>query len=199
MNKPIMNAWRLARPAYKNFVNDGILIEKDWKNASSKICFLLKESNDDFIEISGHEWGPYGSSNLFWRNLRIWRHVIMERRQGNCPVLENALSEKELPLSDIAYVNLKKNAECKSKSYDPDIQSYVDNDWSFIFQQIQCLNPDVILCCGTFKYIQNKLGFKQLNSRVYSFGSQLFVDFYHPSGRKGYETTFNELSELLKK
>jgi hypothetical protein len=155
-HEELLSEWRSARPQYKPFCEDGILVEHEWKMASPKIAFLLKESNDDFVHIRGHRHGPRGNSRLFWRNLRIWRYVIACHFSGLQPTFAQAKLEKELPLADVAYINIKKHCQHRSVSDNRDIQSYIMADWTFLERQIQIIAPEVLVCCGTFRYIRRE-------------------------------------------
>jgi hypothetical protein len=190
--------WQNVRPGYRPFSNDGILVEEAWRSASPKIAFLLKESNDNFWDIRGQAWGPSGNSPRFWRNLAIWRYVVTSVLRGDEPSLETAKAVKEVPLADIAYVNLKKKAECRPRSDPSDIQKYVDEDWSFLTRQIEIINPDVLFFCGTFRFVRRKMPTVKLGEGVLRVGNRIAVDFYHPSWwGKGHEEFFSLLKNRL--
>ncbi len=185
--------WRSERPEYNHFSDDGILVDADWEMADVKIAYILKESNDGFLSIRGSAHGPSGSSKLFWRNLRMWRYVVRCHFNGSQPEFKQALFEKEQSLSDVAYINLKKNGEWRSTSNDKDIRDYVARDWTFLNRQIENIDPDVIFCCGSFKYIVGQLAAIHITGRIFRLGDKLVINFYHPSGRKSYRSTFDEL------
>jgi hypothetical protein len=190
--------WQEARPEYKDFSIDGILVEDSWKQANPKIAFLLKESNDGFVKIRGRSWGPQDNSGRFWRNLRMWTYITTECLNGRVCTFARTIAEKEKPLAEVAYINIKKKAESKSVSYDPDIHNYIASDLPFLKRQIEIIAPDILFCCGTFKYIRDKIELEGISKRIYSYQHLLVVDFYHPSfwGRKD-ESNFNLLHEML--
>jgi hypothetical protein len=190
--------WREIRK-FESFSDDGILVEDLWKQARPKIAFLLKESNDDFCKIRGRSWGHPGEGNsrLFWRNLRMWTYITTELLNGRVCTLERTIAEKEKPLAEVAYINVKKKAESKPVSYDPDIQHHLDEDWDFLNRQIEIIAPDVLFCCGTFKYLGGKIELEQISKRIYYHRHLLVVDFYHPSARRGYKSNFDLLHEML--
>jgi len=193
--------WKEAQPGYEPFCNDGILVEESWNTQRPKIAFVLKESNDGFHDIRGRGYwpGPRGSSPLFWRNLNIWSYTVKKCFNGEPLDFEEARGHKEDFVDHIAYVNLKKKAEYRSISNDADIQDYVDRDWPFIEKQLSLINPDVLFCCGTYKYIKNHLQPDHLGLGVYRSQGKIVVDFYHPSGRRvGYKRRFERLREMLK-
>lgn len=200
MNKhdKLFTQWKSERPEYESICDDGILIEDEWNKANPKIAFLLKESNDDFTAIRGAAHGPSGTSKSFWRNLRIWRYVLRCHILEEDADFETAKVEKEMPLSDVAYINLKKNAQSRSSSSDADILSYVGRDWELLNKQLININPDIIVCCGTLRYLKNvNLDLEHLGGRIYKLKDKLLVDFFHPSCRKSFQGMFDELKHDL--
>ena len=195
----LFDLWKKERPDYAPFSNDGILLEDSWETQSPKIAFILKESNDDFCDIRGRSYSPRdGNSRLFWRNLNIWSYTVKKYYCGETVGFDEARNRKEDPVGHIAYVNLKKKCENKSTSYDPDIQGYVDRDWQFIEMQLSLIDPDVLFCCGTYKYVMNCLPLTVLGTGLYQSQGRIVIDFYHPSGRVGYKARYDCLCEILK-
>lgn len=195
----LFTLWKNERPDYLKFSNDGILSKDLWDSLNVKIAFILKESNDNFTEIRGRSHGPRGTSNHFWRNLSKWKYTTTECLQNNIPNYTQALIEKEIPLDGVAYINLKKNAESKPKSNDKDIKKYLSQDWEFLQKQIDLINPQVLFCCGTYKYIKDKIDHIHLGKGVYrQNNNRLIIDFYHPSApSKSNEKAFKLLVHML--
>ena len=197
--KDLFSKWQQERPGYRPFSNDGIIGDRAWCSASQKIAFILKECNDDFWDITGKlEYSPSGgNSRLFWRNLNIWKYTVTSTLDGEVPSFEQAMALREDPVTGIAYVNLKKNAEFRNPSYAPDISKYVEEDWPFLTRQIEIINPEVLFFCGTFKFVRAKMEFTNMGPRAFRVGARTAVDFFHPSCRKGYKETFTLLRDLL--
>lgn len=197
----LFRLWKAARPEYTDFSDDGILDEKLWEGESPKIAFILKESNDGFCEIRGHS--PYdpkgGNARQFWRNLNMWSYTVKKRFNHETPGFEEAVACKDALVGHIAYVNLKKNCECRPRSAHWDIQGYVVRDWEeFLERQIALISPDVLFCGGTFRYLPKGLKENPVGDRVYRWGKRTIIDFFHPSSRKGYLETFELLSSILR-
>ena len=104
------------------------------------------------------------------------------------------MAVKEAPVEGIAYVNLKKKAECKRSSVDSDIRQYVESDWQFVSRQIEILNPRLLFFCGTFRFVRPRMEFLEIAERVFRVGDQTV---YHPSCRIGYARTFSELTRCV--
>jgi len=207
LQNKLRDEWKNARPQYDPFCDDGILsdeeIEKYWEK-SSKIIFLLKETHNEFCNIrQGFGLGPTGSGPTFWRKMRIWTYIIDEVLNGNSPNYEEAMKIKETPNNSIAYMNLKKYAEVdKGKSSnDADILNYLKNDKDFLLKQIKLISPKIILCCGTFRYINNpnyKLfdNIIKIYDKLYKANNIYLIDFPHLSGRESYKKGYDELLKI---
>ncbi|GHV17951.1 hypothetical protein FACS189493_6550 [Spirochaetia bacterium] len=192
--------WEYARPEYKPFCFDGVLIDEYWDKASPKIMFLLKETYGDFDEIRGCEFAGSGGSNTIFRRMRMWTFIIDEVINGRNPSYENTLKIKEAKNNSIAWVNLKKKVENQVYSNDYDILKYVDRDCEWLNDQISnYVKPNIILCGGTFKYC-NKLfsNIVPIVDRLYKVNNMFLIDFYHPSRRGGYEKDYDELLSIVK-
>lgn len=201
--KLLFEEWTKARPHYKIFCKDGILVNDEWDKQCPKIMFLLKETYTGFPEIIGRPHGPGGTSGTFWRRMRMWTYIIAEMFNNNTPIFQEAIKIKEEPNSKIAYLNIKKNVERienrnDAYSNDDDIRKYAKNDKDFLKQQIEIIAPDIILCCGTFKFCSDIFDqIENLSKNLHKASNVLLIDFGHPSQRKKYEKNHNDLVEIL--
>lgn len=205
LKEALYTKWESERPDYNKFCRDGILVESEWDKSHPKILFLLKETFEDFSIIEGNEYGPEGNSHTFWRRMRMWTYIITEVYNDRIPTFEKALSIKEEPNKDIAYVNIKKNAQKsknknEAKSVDSDIRSYAIRDKEFLQRQIDIINPSVVLCCSTFKFcdiIFNNI--RRVSDNLYNSNGIWIIDFGHPSQTYfSYRENFDALSKILK-
>ena len=195
--------WQKARPEYRPFCYDGILIDELWEN-SSKIMFLLKETYDHFYEIRGDEYAGSGTSNTFWRRMRMWTYIIDEILKGNEPTFNDTLKIKEELNNTVAYVNLKKYAEKKeyknmAYSNDYDILKYIERDKEYLLKQIDYIRPYIILCSGTFKFCDKLFeNIENISYRLYKTNNIFLIDFGHLSQRGSYEENYNELLKIVR-
>lgn len=217
LNKQLFDEWKSARD-YKLFCNDGILGKPDiWYQSDLRIMFLLKESNDGFRDIIGNVASAAdadkGSAKQFWPNLGWWTYAIKEVFAGNAPTFpskEELLSEKcnYGKIEPAAYVNVKKNAENQKVSNKCDLEKYARRDREFLKRQIELINPNVVVCCGTdFLYrdiysiytAEDKNNFTdfELWRICHLHNDRLVIDFYHPACRIGYEKLFYMLRDML--
>ncbi|MGZ0016906.1 hypothetical protein [Yeosuana sp. AK3] len=191
--------WKAERPQYKNFVSDGILNYSEYRKQNPKILFLLKESNSGFINIAPFPegYGPRGSSNMFWRYMRGYEHIIISALKEQ-PFNENKVLElKEKKNINTAYVNVKKQCDNNPTSNSMEIELFAQNDKELLTEQIELINPDVIYCAGTFssyKILYNEVN--KLSMGIYQTKERIVIDYYHLAHRKGYKT-FKELYNII--
>ena len=193
---------------YSYFVYDGILNYQKWNVSRPKIMFLLKETADDFVHIANNDIDiRNGNGSHFWWNICYWKYVVSSLYTGKDI---SFISTSELPesqqnyiLNDIAYVNIKKQCDNKTKTNDSEILQYALGDKDLLIEQIDLINPDVIFCNPiTFKaysnIYENKL--EALNEICFKYDNRLILKFRHPSYFQiagGRETHFNDLKNAI--
>ena len=192
--------WKNNRNDYEVFCDDGILLENDWDNSRTKIIFLLKETFKDFNIIKGKH-GPNGNSKTFWRKMQMWTHITDKIYNGEEITHLEAIKIKEKPNSEVAYVNIKKNVTkskevYKTNSLDEDIRKYAISDAILLKKQIDLINPNVIICCGTYKYLKYILPLDENQKNKYN--DIWIVDYRHLSNRKSYKSDNEDLIVKLK-
>jgi hypothetical protein len=192
-----------------NFTVDGVAPQNwdKWNESKPKILFLLKENfTTDFEPQYGVELRENGGRDQFSWNVARWRYVIKELFDNPRADIIYDKFNPALPVwvDDVALVEVKKLNEGASTSDNSDIKKYAKEDREFLQEQIEILNPDVIICCYTGdSYDQFRTPneeyvelFRKSNCPCYKDGNRLCIDFYHPSSF----TPFNsiELFDILK-
>lgn len=196
--------WITARN-YPYFVRDGILDYEKWAKTHPKILFLLKETADDFVFIADQKIDiTRGNGSHFWWNICYWKYLINCFSEKSEPQF---ISTKELPeikfnqniLDSIAYVNIKKQCDNRTRSNDSEIYGYAVRDCEFLKNQIDMIAPNIIFCTKvTFKsysYIY-KEQIDSLSELCFRHDNRLIINFKHPSFfqiKGGRETLFNIL------
>ncbi len=147
-----------------NIVDDGLCwasISKDcpskannywpenlWKESAVRILFLLKEPNGKEGE-DYKEWDWAKGSEIFGNTLAYWLEGIMKCSADYFPQYADLSTRKDiLQKFPLAIMNLKKVAGDSSASWE-EIWHYAEQDADFLKRQIQILNPNVIVCCGS--------------------------------------------------
>lgn len=214
------NRWMSERPNYKAFSHDGVLSSNpdDYFEADVRIMFLLKEapaglyastSKIDAGMIRGIDATSKskGNSPNFWKLLGMWTYVIDAVSCGVEPDLSDFYgfhNKGGYPLSNVAYVNLKKG-NGRSYSTWSDLKRYAGNDRDFLNEQIEMLDPDVIVCCGTYRVYAELVcdgeippGSQNVPVRNIDNG-RIVIDWPHPSRRCSPDSDFFEFKERCKK
>ncbi len=205
--KDLYENW-LKKRNYKEFTKDGILNYEVWEKTSPKIMFLLKESASDFINIAdkNHDIRK-GAGHHFWWNICYWKYIINQLHKGNTNL--KFFQTTKLPeakndyiINDIAYVNIKKKHQNKTKSENADIIQYAKADKELLIKQIDLISPDIVFCDKTtfnaYNILYGKLD--KLNNNCYKHNNRLIISYYHPSYfqiKGGRETLFYNLQTIL--
>jgi len=177
----------------KHFCEDGPIDDNKWEKSKSRIMFLLKESYSDFYIIRknpchGNMDFKKASAKRFWRNMRMSTYIIDEAlaNGGNVPSFPDTEKHQNDPNDSIAYVNLKKCVEKgKTSSNYYDIRNYVWRDADKLREQIDLINPRIIVCSGTYKYCPDLYDNLKKTAHEKLFlcekENRYFIDFWHLS------------------
>lgn len=198
---------------YIPFVRDGILLEDEWSNASPKIMFLMKEShkNTDWWQIAGSEIDISKNDKVrkIWENIVRWKFLL--NSYFNDGVIPSFLEKEELfrkalplkKLGDIAYVNVSKELG-ESSSNAKHLQNRAIEDREFLTQQIDIIDPEIILCANTFScyhpiYNGNQT-IEKVSDRIHKHKDRIIIEFYHPGPPAGNKdrALYQSFSDILK-
>ncbi|WP_143525186.1 hypothetical protein [Labilibacter marinus] len=169
----------------------------------------MKESADDFTQIAEKDIDiTSGNGSHFWWNICYWKYVINSIYNGKrCEFMDkNELPEVKFNqniLDDIAYVNIKKKCDNKTKSNDGEIFSFAIEDKELLIEQIELINPNIVLCNHiTFRSYCHLYGdeIEKLNEVCYKHNDRLILNFRHPSYfqiKGGRKTHFSDLKSAL--
>ncbi|MCW3805739.1 hypothetical protein [Plebeiibacterium marinum] len=193
---------------YEYFVRDGILNYEVWNTTKPKIMFLLKETADDFVNIADNDIDiRNGNGSHFWWNICYWKYVVSNKYINKdivfIPTRELPEAQKDYVLNDIAYVNVKKQCDNKTKTSDSEILEYANRDKQLLVSQIELINPDIVFCNSvTLKVYLIMYGdqLTKLNDICYKHNNRLILNFRHPSYFQiagGRQTHFSDLYNAI--
>lgn len=207
--------WMRARPAYRGFSHDGILSINvdDYFDADVRIMFLLKEAplgvygriKDGGMLIRGISVGSdaRGNSGVFWKLLGMWTCVIDILQLGEEPDIEEFYRDHNdggYGLFNAAYVNIKKGNGCAYSNWG-DLKAYARRDRDFLNEQIDMLDPDVIVCCGTYQIYAGIVCDGDIPSGSQSepvwddVNERIVIDWHHPAIRGNADSDFWRFKE----
>ena len=194
---------------YRKFISDGIVNYNKWeKQSTPKVCYFLKEAYDD-TEGKGfnlskklNEEEPWG----MWKKVAIWTQAIynsFSRDISDYPSKDFKSVFKNV-IQNIAVVNIKKSNGEKS-SNDNDLQQFINLDKEKIKREIELINPDIIICGKTFKFLKQILDDIEIydNSLIAKWKNVkwkniLIIDYYHPAGRYPNKVNYYSLLSIGK-
>ena len=191
------------KKGYRKFISDGIVNYDKWKNQSTpKVCYFLKEAYDthengfDLTKML-KEKEPWG----MWKKVVIWTQAIYNSFSGDIfdyPSKDFKSVFKNV-IQNIAVVNIKKSNGEKS-SNDNDLQQFINLDKEKIKREIELINPDIIICGKTFKFLKQIIDDIEIydNSLIAKWKNILIIDYYHPAGRYPNKVNYYSLLSIGK-
>jgi len=175
------------------FVCDGVVSEAHYLASKIKLCFVLKEVNDE----GGGGWDlreflRSGGRPATWDNVARWAFCIENLDEDiSWQTLESLCeSEKTRILRTICAMNLKKSPGTHTTERSS-FSAIVREDQQFILQQYEIYDPDITVCCGTGWEFREVLGLGCVELFETSRGIKWFKDnngcpiviFPHPEAR----------------
>jgi hypothetical protein len=209
----LFHKWIEKHPEIENnkFTWDGIVAQSEeefsfWLNSKAKILFLVKEAHGEYEPSI-----PTEIEKKFNLNLARWKYLVEGFfTNGEVP---NFPSDEILKGKNtgMAIVEVKKYDEGKKISSNEEIMHYAKRDAEFLREQIEIINPTVIICCGTFSSyedgiyanINDKIAheyygvFENIDASIYTHRNRTILNFYHPSYTKSPELLYNLLGQLF--
>ena len=195
-----------------------------WNNACCRLLILTKDTTVnggmDDIRIESARQNHTGvevktSLTTFYKNLTLWSYALLNALQGG-----RILSYDDTPdwdrlreiytTSPIARVNCKKQIGDSTISNEC-LKSHIERYASFLTEQVEMYDADVILCCGGGGvirdfvkrcYLPDLVRFSDDGWVWYSPSSRkVVIDSYHPSvlknKREMYEQMMTDLRAFL--
>lgn len=176
----------------ESLVPDGIIDEDQFTQAKYKILWVLKEpygeggfSYSDYIKDSFKFGEPYPTSGQMWHKITYTNYGILNGFMKWSDM--GALKEDNNifnALKSSALINLKKIVGGTTSLPDVIREAY-EKSKQIIHEQIKIINPDIIICGGTFGFIKPDLKFISPFGDVNEFGflieNRILINAYHPS------------------
>lgn len=180
----LFERWQNVRQ-YLGFKKDGVVNEPMFK--SPYILFICKEPNDQQQKEGDYrEWWNNEMLYTFSRRIGEWSHGIF-----NCfPPYESFSNEdSHQALRSIAFLNIKKVGGGRIADH-IEIIRWLERDIDFLKEEIEIIDPKLIICCLGLSKITRKL-FEEIPERDWQSSGygipyarirgRLILDFYHPS------------------
>lgn len=182
--------WKDENPGH--FVDGGIVDEERYEKCETKILYLLKEVNDPIQE---KDWSLVNFirsqivTSKFYRSIGIlglWNFGLQQGFPSYMSIMKDKEKSMAEGLSDIAITNLKKTGGGGSSNM-ADIMVHAKYTKELWVKEIELINPDIVVCCGTFSVVKEVLDFQtDVCESGALYGDALgtrFVEFPHPMYR----------------
>ncbi|MEL0630319.1 hypothetical protein [Psychromonas aquatilis] len=185
-------------PLSKGFAIDGPNDSDAWSKADKRILFMLKETygvKGDICQCMDSL--EYNKSNFYSnktnQNIAKLAYGIMTGKPSA------GLSSKKLSpfYSSSSTIEIKKSTG-KKKSNDKEILKHALFSEEFIKWQIDKLNPDIIICCGSIvhSFLVNNIYSTKVTDDITKIGDIVIIKSKHPSA-PGYKVD-NVVSDIKK-
>ena len=186
----LFNSWIGKR---EGFVVDGVVSEEHYINSSLKLCFVLKEVNDE----GGGGWDLRqfirdGARWQTWDNISRWVKCIskLDKDVGWSELANITEDDRKDTLKSICAMNLKKSPGGHT-TIKASFNKIVAEDKEYIQKQYSLYNPDITVCCGTGWDFRWALDLDKTEVYETSRGISWFLNtegkavvmFAHPSAR----------------
>jgi len=191
----------MYRGAIKTTVADGFLYrekgneEELWTNAPKRVLFLNKDANDNPGQDI-REWifrqHETDITVRIYKNMALWLYGLLKVDENGIAPDFDTISTRDystfIDKTPIAYVNCKKESGTSSignHSLAIHLEGYKD----FIKEQIQLLDPDIIVCGGGSSaikdFVTNNVYLNTIQVNTWMFfneeNNKLIIDSFHPS------------------
>lgn len=185
----LFSRWRASSTEFKDhFVEDGIIDPARWDQASVRILFILRETNgyrENMAALIHKACTTHPSSKLWDRptfhNVGRWAHGLLHASGAALPSFDDAHKNRKTSLLACAFINLKKTTGGARAT--EAVAHATARDAIFLREQIELIDPQVVVCGGTYKAIKQHLypAIRRVGPRVHDVGGRLFVNANHPS------------------
>lgn len=196
----------------EHFVPCGVVDEEAYLSSKPKLVLVLREPNDpdqkpgwsmvDFLQWQISRGLKGESIRPMWKRVGIWSYAIHNGFARYRDI--DSYSTAAKGLRDIGMTNLKKSGG-GGESNNKVIQKCAEDTFDLWKQELEIMNPDLILCGGTYWIIS---GLLRLNRQQTASGPwyshwqhndrrTLIASFYHPSYRGRSAMLYAFLKEAL--
>ena len=179
---------------------DGIFDKSEWGKVDKKILFIMKEVYDweggDLKDLFTN-----GPKYKMWHTVSRWAAGILH----NFPEYEeiDTWSIKKEVIKKIASINLKKTSGGSSSNMSV-INAYAHTDKELLLEQIDEIQPNIIVACGTFDSVIWLLELEinpdnPYEKPIFDKKRNLWVVPWRHPARVNNKKTYNGLKEMIAK
>jgi hypothetical protein len=194
------------------FCRDGLMykygrdknyVDELWGKSQKRIMFLLKDPKEESGD--SREWLYYESNRQlqaqFIRKLACLLYGLSTAKNGKTVDFSAITNEQIVSCFDetpFAFVESKKQAGTTTIK-DKELDKYINRYKEYLTEEINILNPNIIVCCGGPQYhfaltdLCKNAEIIDKNIHFHKESNTLLIYSYHPSARTSYESFYNEV------
>ena len=195
-----------------NFGCCGVVDEEKYESSTPKLVYVLKEPNNKrkrpkwsipaFLQQQVSKGSCGKHIYHMWKVVGIWSYAIRNGFPDYNDI--NTVHISAEGLKYIGMTNLKKS-EGGGTANRRAVREYAKKTVTLWKSELEIMNPDIILCCGTFDIVTKLLGLVTCQTAVgrrYSIwqhdsGHSLLLSIYHPACRFRKAKVYTLLKEAL--
>ena len=197
---------------FEIFCPDGIVNEKQFSKKIPGVVFLLKDANVSTPEESNVADNLLATANgeaafgKMWKVLCMWAMIMENPKITFSDCCNSKFDVKDSIrsyLNRIAVVNICKEhgkGTNSQEEIDAKIASAVNKYYNFVREEIDIIDPSLVVCCGTYPFVVDQYDFedKTLPSGAkYFFHKDIpYLEMMHPACRMGYREMFAYFKEV---
>ena len=183
----LFDRWKQKPNHTTDFIEDGIVNQTEWSKQKVKVLFFLKEAyggSFDLAKALDNEGADFGRSQI-WPRVAVWTQAVYDSTEPPRQYDEPQGTRADNLIRSIAVINIKKS-HGQNKSDDADLMKFLAADKAELTEELNIINPDVILCGNTLHLLQAVNifpGARKGKSDDYFWNGKLIINYWHPSGR----------------
>jgi hypothetical protein len=202
----LFNRWKSeVKFSEYDFYADGIINEHLYDECpqGKKLLFITKEPNASNHEKNEDrsfvtEWNFANPTYPFACRIAEWAYGIL----NDFPPFDEIPETKQQCLKQISFMNIKKSGG-KGEAVFDDVYSVAIKQTPFILEQVNIIQPDIIITGLSGERIRNilwpdvkwkKSGYAVLVGR---YKNAKMIDFYHPSSRSAPAASYSLLKNII--
>lgn len=187
-------------------MQDGIVDYQTWTQQKRKVLFLLKETNGYDGDL--RELLREGGMGTTWNNVVRWscaaQHVWKDKETAWKELEYISLEKRRELLRRIAVINVKKTPGL-STADSQELEEAMWENKDLLREQIQSIQPDIIICGGTEYYFKNIFDIAEKDVLLTSNGirycfydEKLVLFYYHPNARKNMKEMLDRIWDAVR-
>ncbi len=182
-----------------HFVEDGIICPEKWKEASKKILFILKETNDykksmcNLINeacTTRPRSGMWGSPTF--HNIGRWAYGLLSYPESIW-AYKAANTNRKGSIPYCSFINVKKTTGGRTAT--SSVEKSAKEYSSFLRKQIEIIKPEIIVFGGTYQIMKDHVlpELQKVSTRIHAYHNIICINAFHPACTKKRSSMYEQV------